>query len=330
MPSNKKIISLLILVLTLISFSNTFLLTKKFGKISENEELPRSSQTIPFLQYNSHVIDDDYLGNSYGNGNGSPESGETIELLITLENSGFGTATGVYAYLSTTDPLINIWDNHEVYPEISNSSMGTCNDYELFIDPNHGSDDITFMLDIYSNEGHWTDSFSIKIYSSARVDDSYEDNDNYYDAYDLSDDKETYLSSINGTGIQGDDDWYYIFISYGWEWLIVDLIFTHAYGDINIQVYDNTGTQLITLSQSITDNEYIDYSLPSSGFYYLKVYGDDAGNSYDLWWDNRSTNGNGPPPESMIPGYDLLLLFAFISVISAIIIRGRMNQKTNI
>ena len=104
----------------------------------------------------------------------------------------------------------------------------------------------------------------------------------------------------------------------------MDLIFTHAHGDINIQVYDSNGTQLITLSQTSTDNEYIDYILPSRGIYYLRVYGDDVGNSYDLWWNNDYAQDNGP----MIPGYNFIILFSSISVITAIIIGKWMKNKT--
>lgn len=326
MTNKKTVVILLLLVFTFSFYNYVSVVCKEFRKIDEYKMILQNSQIIPSLQYESHFVDDDSLGNSYGNGDGFPESGETIELSITLENYGTETATGVYAYLSTTDPLINIWDSYETYPEIPNGSRGTCIDYEFDIDPSHGSSKTTFKLEIYSNEGHWTDSFSIQIFISIIDDDSYEENDYYYEAYNLSNYEETYLSSIEGKGIQGDDDWYEISINSEYESLIVDLIFTHAHGDIDIQVYDSNGTQLITLSQTSTDNEYIDYILPSSGTYYLRVYGDDVGNSYDLWWNYDSYI----PPDngSMIPGYNIIILFSSISVISAIIIGKYIYKKT--
>jgi len=36
----------------------------------------------------------------------------------------------------------------------------------------------------------------------------------------------------------------------------------------------------------VDDNEYIDYIVPAGGTYYIKVYYDDQGNQYDLWWDD--------------------------------------------
>ncbi len=326
MSNKKTVVILSILVFTLLFYSNSLVVGKDFRKINKHEDLLQNSQNNPSLQYNSHFVDDDSLGNSYGNGDGFPETGETIELQIILENSGNETATGVYVYLSTSDPLINIWDNYETYPEIPNGSRGTFIDYEFDIDPNHGPSKITFNLEIYSNEGHWTDSFSIQIFIGIIEDDAYEENDYYYEAYNLSNYKEIYLSSIEGAGIQGDDDWYEISINSGYESLIVDLIFTHAHGDIDIQVYDSNGTQLITLSQTSTDNEYIDYILPSSGIYYLRVYGVDVGNSYDLWWNNELAI----PPDngSMIPGYNFIILFSSISVISAIMMGKCMYKKT--
>lgn len=157
-------------------------------------------------------------------------------------------------------------------------------------------------------------------------DDSYEENDYLYEAYNLSNYKDEYLSEIYGEGIQGDDDWYQISINSGYERLIVDLLFTHAHGDIDIQVYNSTGTQLITSSQTSTDNEYIDITHPSNGTYYLRVYGDDVGNSYDLWWN---IDLEIPPDNGyMIPGYNFIILFSSILVISAIIMGECIYKKT--
>ena len=123
------------------------------------------------------------------------------------------------------------------------------------------------------------------------IDDNYEDNDDYTTAYDLTPYEGIWLSQINGPGIQADDDWYEIYGTAG-DTVTIDCIFSQNEGDINLYIADSTGFGIIG-SLSTTDNEYIDYVLPSSGTYYILVYWGDAGNSYDLLW---STSGITPPP----------------------------------
>jgi len=117
-------------------------------------------------------------------------------------------------------------------------------------------------------------------------DDNYEENDVYTSAYDLSSNELTWLNTIDGFGTQSDDDWYEISITPGYEHLMVNCTFTHAAGDIDVVVYFSDGTTVITGSLSVSDNEYIDYILPSSGTYFIFVFGDNAGNQYNLWWDD--------------------------------------------
>ena len=128
------------------------------------------------------------------------------------------------------------------------------------------------------------------------VDDAYEDNDSRTTAYDLSSWEQTWLSSINGLGIQADDDWYRISVTSAYERVLVDCRFTHTEGDIDIALYDSSGSWLDS-SESTSDNEYIDFIVPSSGTYYIKVYYDDEGNFYDLWWDDIQP----PPPPDLYP-----------------------------
>ncbi len=117
-------------------------------------------------------------------------------------------------------------------------------------------------------------------------DDNYEENDNLASAYDLSTLEQTWLSSIDGVGIANDDDWYEIEVDSGEEQILVDLQFTHADGDIDLQLYDSSGT-FLTGSTSVSDNESINYTVSNPGTYYLHVYPfSGSGNTYDLWWDD--------------------------------------------
>ncbi len=120
-------------------------------------------------------------------------------------------------------------------------------------------------------------------------DDNYEENDTLTTAYDLTDWKQTWLSTLNGYGKQIDDDWYRIGVLEGYQHIIIDVRFTHSQGDIDISLYDLNGS-FLTDSHGITDNEYIDYLVPYAGVYYIKVHYANQGNQYDLRWDNLYTS----------------------------------------
>ena len=122
----------------------------------------------------------------------------------------------------------------------------------------------------------------------AAADDNYEENDSQATAYNLSNEAGTWLSSVAGYGIQSDDDWYQIQVAPGLEHVTVECLFDHAAGDIDIALYDASATRLAS-STSTTDDELIEYDvLTGGGTYYVKVYYDDAGNSYNLRWDNTA------------------------------------------
>jgi hypothetical protein len=122
------------------------------------------------------------------------------------------------------------------------------------------------------------------IFTSA-PEDNYEPNNNAGSAYDIISNEGNWLSSLNGTGTQWDDDWYMINIMPGKEQLSVMLTFNHSEGDIDIELYDS-GVILLTGSYNTMDNENIDYIVPSPGIYYLKIYYGNMGNVYDLWWNS--------------------------------------------
>ena len=67
----------------------------------------------PFVIYDAHAIDD-----SAGNGDGTVDFGETIDLAVALENVGVEPALGVAAALSTADPYTTIVDGSHTYGTI--------------------------------------------------------------------------------------------------------------------------------------------------------------------------------------------------------------------
>jgi hypothetical protein len=141
-------------------------------------------------------------------------------------------------------------------------------------------------------------------------DDLYEENDTQDQAFDLTGAFSTRLSEYLGEGISRDTDWYKIEIPSNpyYRMLHIAATFTHAEGDINIEVVDENGfsffTYFSTVSNSDDDSEVLtvgdgvrledyvgDNRSPEAnnavmgvepGTYYIRVYGDFAGNRYDL------------------------------------------------
>lgn len=182
---------------------------------------------------------------------------------------------------------------------VTASTSATDDEYIDYVLPSSG----TYYLKIHHGDAGnaynlWWDT----------LDDAYEENDVYSTAYDLTGDEHTWLSTIAGLGIQSDDDWYEIYITPGFERLMVNCTFINSAGDIDIAVYASDGTTQVTYSESKTDNEYIDYILPSSGTYYIRVYYSDAGNAYNLWWDDLTppiSDDNYEENDLPIDAYDL-------------------------
>lgn len=88
----------------------------------------------PYLVIDSVIVDDDQIGDSYGNGDGDCDAAERIELIITLHNQGYEPATNVRATLTTTDTLCQILDAEEIYGDIAVDSTLACQeDFDIYI-----------------------------------------------------------------------------------------------------------------------------------------------------------------------------------------------------
>ncbi|MDP4879020.1 MAG: hypothetical protein NWR36_03970, partial [Opitutales bacterium] len=136
-------------------------------------------------------------------------------------------------------------------------------------------------------------------------DDFYEENDTQDQAFDLSGATATSLSGILGLGILDDEDWYRIDIPSDpfIRMFYVRALFTHAEGDINIQLYDSStfsqffpdtsatenDYEVLTYHRGVATADYTDNFTPTGnvaimgvppGTYYIRVYGDYAGTSY--------------------------------------------------
>jgi hypothetical protein len=116
-------------------------------------------------------------------------------------------------------------------------------------------------------------------------DDAYEQNDTLLTAYNLGGQEQIWLSTLSGPGVQWDEDWYRIFVNPQVRRVLVNLQFTHSAGNLSLELYSSNGTFQVG-SYSTSDNESLNFVVPSGGAYYLVVYHGDRGSKYDLWWDD--------------------------------------------
>jgi hypothetical protein len=124
----------------------------------------------------------------------------------------------------------------------------------------------------------------VSITSPACADDADEPNDSPEQAKEIID------GTRSGRKVcPGNDDWYKVYMFEG-ELLIVDAYFSHARGDIDLRIYGpgttsaNLAQNLLLSSLSSTDNEHLELTVASEGYYYLRISGYQLQNpnSYDL------------------------------------------------
>ena len=85
---------------------------------------------------------------------------------------------------------------------------------------------------------------------------------------------------VEGRICPGDEDWFRFTVDAPSQVMLL-LSFTHADGDLDLQLYAADGT-VVASSLSLTDDEYIDEAL-EPGVYYVRISGwRDASNSYEL------------------------------------------------
>ena len=114
-------------------------------------------------------------------------------------------------------------------------------------------------------------------------DDYFEDNDGAAQAHPLANGRPITYYAHGGRASQQDEDWfvtqkgadestYYVF----------KCLFSHADGDINMQIYSNN--TLLATANSTTDNETIELVLAGNYEYKIRIYGSNSKNVYDLYY----------------------------------------------
>jgi hypothetical protein len=267
----------------------------KIDEFGNNAEIPNYDISFTVIQtcddvgplhYDSHLIDDDSIGESNGNGDGIVDCGETIELNITLANQGTDAATGVVASISTTDPYVTITDSHEDYPDIAGGGTGEdLEDFGFVVDPatpdEHGTH---FVLNITAaNGGSWSNVFEVSVECSGVCNDPGEPNDEPGQAVPIS-----YGTTLAGRDIcpDGDVD-YYSFTGEAGDTIVADIDTPPVASDLDsvLYLYDTDGfTELAYNDDFGGRDSLIAYMLPSAGTYYLMVqeysHGSEGGSAY--------------------------------------------------
>ncbi|MFH1841874.1 MAG: C25 family cysteine peptidase [bacterium] len=110
------------------------------------------------VAYTNHALDDDSSGQSYGNGDGLVNPGETFELAVQVTNLGSSTAYATTGILTCSDPYINVVTENRSFGDIgSGSSVWSSGDY-VFALGGSAPAGHTFLLQLETASGGntWT------------------------------------------------------------------------------------------------------------------------------------------------------------------------------
>ena len=140
-----------------------------------NEGTVTVTQTSPAnLCVSSYSIDDDSIGLSIGNGNGTVDAGETIEMPVKLKNSGSTAANSVVATLaayingtSNSNPYITILQGTEHFGNMAARDSVTSSDkfiFKVLTGSHKDTDKVECKLTITDSASHiWYQTFYIQV-----------------------------------------------------------------------------------------------------------------------------------------------------------------------
>jgi len=101
--------------------------------------------------------------------------------------------------------------------------------------------------------------------------------------------KKAWVSTILGSNPSveiNNEDWYVMDVQGEFQLIQVECLFTHADGDVDMQLFDTAGYPE-ALAESSDNNEIIDYPSEFGGLYYIRVFTNGPSTSYDLQWTTR-------------------------------------------
>jgi hypothetical protein len=134
-----------------------------------------SAASAAYCVFQGQVIDDDGSGESSGNGDGVVDAGESVELVVTLENIGNEVAYGVSATLSTSDPYVLVTDGYEEYGDIPVSGTAQCLDDYGFDVSWDCPDGHSVLFDVVATDDDsvWVSQTSVTVSAPVLVVDEY-------------------------------------------------------------------------------------------------------------------------------------------------------------
>jgi hypothetical protein len=120
----------------------------------------------PFVGYLTYWVDD-----AGGNGNGSIDPGETVNLYLKVKNYGNQGAVSVNGKLRSSDPKVEILDSTAAYGDIAPSSIKQAS-YQITADSACGfGQTLSFDLLCEGSPGSWSTSFEVKVFGPSFWDD---------------------------------------------------------------------------------------------------------------------------------------------------------------
>jgi len=113
------------------------------------------------------LVDDDSTGLSAGNGDYRLDAGETVELSVTVKNTGGADAHNVVGQISLNDPYVGLVDDSCSYGTLLASGSSSGQDGYLVTLSKDTPDqyEVLGTITMQSDEGQWTDNIVFRAYS---------------------------------------------------------------------------------------------------------------------------------------------------------------------
>ena len=146
-------------------------------------------------------------------------------------------------------------------------------------------DSLGTASDPYPNRANWNGL-------PCPPDDGYgEENDLMDFAYDINPLEHQWFSNARGRAIQNDDDWYRVTIDPGFLQFSMMARFSGAEGAIHAELFNSDGW-MFAFSDFEGDAQSMALRVPAPGDYFLRISGENRGNTYDLTWRKLPTGGD--------------------------------------